>query len=61
MKEWGKNIYLFSTNQFLNSNMLEASNNTATQREDNEIVTQLCIMNWRIDQMANEFRDRLEW
>jgi hypothetical protein len=45
MKEWVKNIYLLSTNQFSNSNMLEASNNMVTQRGDNEIVTQLYIMN----------------
>jgi hypothetical protein len=32
----------------------------APQRGDNEIVTQLCIMNQRMDQMANEFGDRLE-
>jgi hypothetical protein len=40
--------------------MLEGSNNMATQRRDNEIVNQLRIMNQRMDQMANDFRDRLD-
>ena len=29
-------------------------------REDNEIITQLRIINQRIDWMTNEFRDKLE-
>jgi hypothetical protein len=32
-----KNIYFLSTDQFLDSKMLKASNNMALQREDNEI------------------------
>jgi len=32
----------------------------APQRGDNEIVTQLRIMNQQMDQMANEFGNRLE-
>jgi len=46
------NKYLLSTNQFSNSKMSKVSNNNnmATQRRDNEIVTQLRIMNQRMDQ-----------
>ena len=32
----------------------------AIKRRDNEIVTQLRIMNHQIDQMTNEFGDRLD-
>jgi len=60
MREWVRNIYFLSTNQFSYSNILEASNNMAPQRRDNEIVTQLRIMNKWMDRMATKFRDRLE-
>jgi len=55
-----RNIYFLLANQFSQFKMSKASNNIAPQKEDNEIVTQLRIMNQRMDQMANEFRDRLE-
>ena len=54
------NVYLLSTNQFSNSKMSKISNNMAIKRRDNEIVTQLRIMNHQIDQMTNEFGDRLD-
>ena len=60
MREWVRNIYFLSTNQFSYSKMLEASNNMAPKREDNEIVTQLCIINQQMDWMANKFEDRFE-
>jgi hypothetical protein len=37
--------------------MLESSNNMTPQRGDKEIITQLRIMNQRMDKMANEFED----
>jgi hypothetical protein len=40
--------------------MSEASNNMTPYRGDNEIVTQLRIMIQLIDQMTNEFRNRLD-
>jgi hypothetical protein len=40
--------------------MSEASNNITPYRGDNEIVTQLRIMIQLIDQMTNEFRNRLD-
>ena len=57
MKEWVRNIYLLSTNQYLDPMMSKANNNIASQRGDNEIVTQLHVMNKRMDQMANEQRE----
>jgi hypothetical protein len=30
------------------------------QRGDNEIITQVHVMNQRMDKMANEFRDRFD-
>ena len=36
------------------------SNNHGTTKKENEIVTQLQIMNQRMDQMTNEFYDMLE-
>jgi hypothetical protein len=39
MRDWVRNIYFLSTNQFLDLKMLEASNNMATQRRGNKIVT----------------------
>jgi len=60
MKEWVRNIYFLSTSQFSYSKMSKASNNyMAPQREDNKIVTQLRIINKQIEQMTNEFGDRL--
>jgi hypothetical protein len=60
VKEWVENIYFLSTNQFSYSKMLEGSNNMVPQRRYNEIVNQLRIMNQRMDQMVNDFRDRLD-
>jgi hypothetical protein len=40
--------------------MSETSNNMTQHKGDNKIVIHLRIMNQRMDQMANEFRDRLE-
>lgn len=54
------NIYYLSNNQFKDLKMSKVSNNLALQRGDNEIVTQLRIMNQRMDQMTNEFEDRLD-
>jgi hypothetical protein len=39
VRDWVRNIYFLSTNQFLDLKMLEASNNMATQRGDYKIVT----------------------
>jgi len=39
MKEWVRNIYLLSTNQYLDPMTSKANNNIASQRGDNEIVT----------------------
>ena len=36
------------------------SNNHGTTKKENKIVTQLQIMNQRMDQMTNEFYDMLE-
>ena len=57
MREWVRYVYFSSTNQFLDSKMLESSNNMTPQRGDKEIITQLRIMNQRMDKMANEFED----
>jgi len=54
------NVYLLSTNQFSNSKMSKVSNNMATKRRDNEIETQLRIINQWMDKMTNEFGDRLD-
>jgi hypothetical protein len=54
------NVYLLSTNQFSNSKISKVSNNMATKRRDNEIETQLHIINQWMDQMTNEFGDRLD-
>jgi len=40
--------------------MLEASNNMTPYRGDNKIVTELHIINQRMNQMTNEFGDRLD-
>jgi hypothetical protein len=40
--------------------MLELSNNMTPDREDNEIVTHLRIMNQQMDKMTNEFGDMLD-
>jgi hypothetical protein len=40
--------------------VLEARSKMTPHRGDNEIVTQLRIMNQRMDQMANEFGGRLD-
>jgi hypothetical protein len=60
VREWVRNIYLLLTNQFLDLKMSKASNNMTPHRGDNEIVTQLRIMNQQMDQMANEFGGRLD-
>ena len=60
MREWVRNIYFLSTNQFLYSRMSKTSNNMASQGENNEIVTHLHIMNQWMDQITDEFRDRLD-
>jgi hypothetical protein len=45
VNEGVRNIYFLSTNQFSDSKTSKASNNMAPPRRDNEIVTQLSIMN----------------
>jgi len=58
--EWVRSIYFLSIKQFLDSKMLEISNNMTPYKRDNEIITQLHIINQLMDQMANKFRDRLD-
>jgi hypothetical protein len=40
--------------------MSKANNNMAPYKGDSEIITRLCIMNQRMDQITNEFGDRLD-
>jgi len=53
-------MYFLLANQFSDSKMLEASNNMTPYRGDNKIVTELHIINQRMNQMTNEFGDRLD-
>ena len=40
--------------------MSKANNNMAPYKGDSEIITRLCIMNQQMDQITNEFGDRLD-
>jgi len=60
MRQWMRNIYFLLTNRFSDSKMSKTNNNMEPHKGDSEIITRFRIMNQWMDQITNEFGDRLD-